>query len=210
MPMAGPVLGALLDVAANVANAPGLAPSAPVWLAVGSAFVSHLQTAATVLPGSLKALPAGGTPTGTGKVGGMDQGVLGGLLAAASGLLAPRAAAASLPVWKAVAAAFIAEVTTNAVITPALMVCPPVVPPAPATAGGPVTGSGLVTGLSASRLGPAMNNAAGTGRSAPALASWNAIATQLVAHIQTLALASATGLICPAGGGPLTGAGTLT
>jgi hypothetical protein len=208
MPMAGPVLGALLDVAANVANPIGAVPSLPGWLLTGTAFVSHMQTAATVLPGSMTVPPAGGSVVGTGKVGGMNASVLGGLLAAASGALSPPAAAATLPIWTSVAAAFIGELTNNAVVTAALFVAPP--PVAGVEPGGAMTGTGLVTSLDANRLGTAMNNAAGTAKSPTALSSWIAIATQIVAHITTLGLANAPGLACPSGGGPLTGAGPLT
>jgi hypothetical protein len=239
--LAAPVLGAQLAVAGNVANPAAAVLTAPTWLGIATAIVAHLQTAATVLPGSLTAPPAGGPLTGAGAIGGMSASTLGDALNTAAGTGAAQLqarygftkvqsaidAAPALAVWTGIAAAMISQLTSVAVVTPASMVAPPAVPPAPATTGGPVTGTGTISGLDASALGEAFNKAAGTSAAqlqasigltmaasvvaaAPALQSWTAVATAIVSHVETAGVANAAGLMCPPGGGPITGAGVLS
>lgn len=204
--MSGAALGALFDISSNAANPVALVPSAPNWIAIASAYVTHLQTVAGIDPTLLVANPAGGTLTGAGAITGMVAATLGANLALAATTGNPPATAAVTPTWVAIARAFITNVQGAAIIIPGTLAGP--------SGGGPVTGLGVITALLPNPLGDAMCTAASAGNASvftQTQSTWRAMALNITAHIMTLGQAGpgsgATKLV--AAGVAVTGSGAL-
>ena len=204
--MSGAALGALFDISSNATNPVALAPSAPNWIAIAGAYVTHLQTVATIDATLLVAVPTGGPITGVGGITGMVAATLGASLAIAATTGNPPATAAVTPTWVAIAQAFITNVQSAAIIIPGTLVGP--------AGGGPVTGVGTITALLPNPLGDAMCTASAAGNAsvfAQTQSTWRAMALNLTAHImlsgQAGPGAGATQLV--AAGIAVTGSGAL-
>jgi hypothetical protein len=208
--MSGALLGVALDVEANLANPIAAVPSAPVWLAFGTAIVSHLQSSATFGPLGLVCPSAGGQITGTCAIGGMNAATLGSAIATAWVGVNPLPAIAYaklLPGATALATAFIAHVTANATIGITGLLAPTGSP----TSGGPLTGAGTISGMNASALGTAFATALGTQTNPTSLSNWQSIAGDIITHMTTLGTAIPGTLAATSGGGPIIiGAGALS
>ena len=204
--MSGAALGALFDISSNATNPIAVAPSAPNWIAIAGAYVTHLQTVAAIDTTLLVANPAGGPITGVGAIKSMVASTLGTNLAVAATTGNPPATAAVTPTWIAIAQAFITNVQSATVILPGTLASP--------LGGGPVTGLGVITALLPNPLGDAMCTAASAGNAsvfAQTQSTWRAMALNLTAHIMTSGQAGpgagATQLV--AAGVAVTGSGAL-
>lgn len=189
----GTILGPII---ATTLNTPA---AADAWGSTITVLGGWLPLNTLVLAGTMEASGSSVIGKGAFKVLG-DPAELGQKLALGAG--SPPDDLAAIAKWTGVAEAIVEHLESSGQVDPTTFGAPP--------SGGPLTGKGKLTYANAGALGPLIVAKVGA-EDAPGVAGWILFGTNLTFQLMANAevLPSPIGLVAPAGGGPITGTGTI-
>lgn len=196
-----PLTGTGTIIGAAIATALVTPAAAAGWGAILEVLNTWLPQNTLVMPGTMAA--AGTAVTGAGELSIEGEASdLGPQLAAAAG--SPPTDTASIAKWTQIAQALIDHLQDSCQVNPSGFTSPgsPVNP-------NPIGGTGTLT-FPSPTLGSEIASAINC-TDAPGIAGWVLVGTNIQLHLSTNTTVNPTpiGLVAPAGGGPLTGTGTI-